>query len=80
MNFVFFGPATIGPEVGFRSEWAQGAGVRIPQVIEKKVPMELVLKDLSVSELFMKDKMARVSTHALLRGLSLSLSLFPRRP
>jgi hypothetical protein len=39
------------------------------QVIEKHVPMDVILRDQGVTELFVQDRMSRVSTHALLRAL-----------
>ena len=39
------------------------------QVVEKRVPLELIWRDLSVSQLFVENKLLRVATHALFRCL-----------
>ena len=39
------------------------------QVVEKIVPVDVILRDQGVTELFVQDRMTRVSTHALFRAL-----------
>ena len=40
-----------------------------PLVVEKSLPMSLILRDQEVAELFVKEKAERVATHALFRIL-----------
>jgi len=42
-------------------------------VIEKVVPLDLILRDSTVAELYILDKMERQATHALLRGLCFAI-------
>lgn len=61
-NFLVGPPEDIADRVVFH----QFVGTQ-QQVIEKLIPMELILRDLSVSEMYIMDSMVRQSTHALLR-------------